>query len=135
MIVNANDDWRIVGTAKCFTCQQRHDHKGEIRWESRTHHDTFESAAEYLIELRLRDDPIELNSLRAGLEYVRGIREQMRQELLSAAGGPWEVRTLDVDTPRRRRSGEADVRSLNTGVLGDQKEGAPHTPPDGPVAA
>ena len=88
MIVHVSPDWRITSDRHCFICQKRRTRKDKIEWQSETYHATFEDAAEYLLELQLRDDPIELASVRDALDYIRDMRRRFRAELMDAPGAP-----------------------------------------------
>ena len=63
MIVHVSSDWRITSDSHCFICQKRRTRKGKAEWQSETFHATFEDACEYMLELRLRDDPTELTEI------------------------------------------------------------------------
>ena len=88
MIVQATPDWRITSDSHCFICQKRRTRKGEDEWQNETFHATFEDASEYMLELQLRADPIELTSLRDALEHVRDMRQRFRDELMDSSGAP-----------------------------------------------
>jgi hypothetical protein len=88
MIVQVNPDWRIASDPHCFMCQRRRTRKDKVEWQSETFHATFEDACEYLLELQLRDDPIELASLRHALDYVKNMRRHFRAELMDSPGAP-----------------------------------------------
>ena len=88
MIVHVSPDWRVTSDSHCFICQKRRIRKDKIEWQSETFHATFEDAVEYMIELQLRDDPIELGSLRDALEHVRDMRRRFRAELMDSPGAP-----------------------------------------------
>ncbi len=88
MIVQVTPDWRITSDAHCFICQKRRTRKDKIEWRSETFHATFEDACEYMLELQLRDDPIELASLRDALEHVRDMRRRFRAALMDSPGAP-----------------------------------------------
>ncbi len=88
MIVQVTPDWRITSDSHCFICQKRRTRKDKIEWQNETFHATFEDAAEYLLELQLRDDTTELTSLSDALEHVRDIRRRFRDELMDSSGAP-----------------------------------------------
>ena len=88
MIVQVKPDWRIASDSHCFMCQKRRIRKDKTEWQSETFHATFEDAAEYMIELQLRDDPTELASLRDALEHVRDMRRRFRAALMDSPGAP-----------------------------------------------
>ncbi len=88
MIVHVTPDWRISSDSHCFICQKRRTRKDKVEWQSETFHATFEDACEYMLELRLRDDPSELTSLRDALEHVRDMRRRFRAELMDSPGAP-----------------------------------------------
>ena len=94
MIVQVSADWRITSVSHCFICQKRRIRKDKIEWQSETFHATFEDACEYMIELRLRDDPVELDSLRDALEHVRDMRRRFRNELMDSPGAPSKKQAL-----------------------------------------
>ena len=93
MIVQVNPDWRITSDSHCFICQKRRTRKDKVEWQNETFHATFEDACEYMLELRLRDDPTELTSLRDALEHVRDMRKRFRAELMDSPGAPSKKRS------------------------------------------
>lgn len=88
MIVQVTPDWRITSDSHCFICQKRRTRKDKVEWQSETFHATFEDAAEYLLELQLRDDTTELTSLKDALVHIRDMRQRFRDELMDSPGAP-----------------------------------------------
>ena len=90
MIVHISPDWRIISDSYCFKCQKWRKDK----WDSKTFHATFEDAAEYMLELKLRDDPIELSSLKAALDHIRDARRQFRADFMDHPDSPSEKHSM-----------------------------------------
>ena len=84
MIIQVNGGWRITSDAHCYMVQRIRKKKDSHEWRSISFHPSLEAACEYVFELQLRDDPIEIQGLRKALKHARDKRDKFLQQMMGA---------------------------------------------------